>query len=145
MTNQTTNTPKWFPFTIIGINLLALVIIGHGNGLYNLESLYTRHPEESSKTEANEEIQEVKTEAPNRISYSEAEMFMRKRFQTLGQSLVEGRTIDLNGTSLHTFISNDLRTGYMCISTVSEYELDVLAADCGPASQKLMEWNSLVN
>lgn len=80
-----------------------------------------------------------------KITYAEAEIFIRKRFQTQGQSLVEGRTIDINGTSMHTFISNDLSSGLMCISTVSEYELDVFAADCGPASQKLMEWNSLVN
>ena len=71
MTNQTTNTPKWFPFTIIGINLLALVIIGHGNGLYNLESLYTRHPEESSKTEVSSEKEKEVVDVNGTYSYTE--------------------------------------------------------------------------
>ena len=33
--------------------------------------------------------------------------------------------------------------GYVCIGTVSENALEILAVDCGPSERKIQEWNAV--
>lgn len=76
------------------------------------------------------------------ISQSEAQVFMQDRCNSIGQTLMKTKTIDFNGTKLYAFLSVS-ENGMVCITTISENKLEVLAADCGEEQRKINEWNSL--
>ena len=52
------------------------------------------------------------------------------------------KSVIFNGTILYMFLSV-AENGYVCISSVSENALEVLAADCGPSEIKIEEWNAV--
>ena len=89
-----------------------------------------------------EEIEDLKSKIPVSISYSQAEAFMENRCNEIGQTLMKSKTVNFKGTKLYMFLSV-AENGYVCISSVSENALEVLAADCGPSEVKIEEWNAV--
>ena len=65
---------------------------------------------------------------------------MQDRCKTINQTLMKKKTVNFDGTKLFMFLSV-AENGYVCISTVSENVLEILAADCGPQERKMQEWN----
>ena len=76
-----------------------------------------------------------------KISLSDAQSFMKERCRDIGQTLMRTKTIDLNGTTMYAFMSV-AENGKVCISTISEHKLEVLAVDCGEAQMKINQWNN---
>jgi hypothetical protein len=90
----------------------------------------------------NEIIEELKSKIPVLISYPEAESFMQKRCRDVGQTLMKSKTVYFNGTKLYMFLSV-AENGYVCISSISENALEILAANCGPSEIKIEQWNAV--
>jgi hypothetical protein len=89
----------------------------------------------------NQVIEELKSKIPVLISYAQAESFMQKRCSDIGQTLMKSKTVYFNGTKLYMFLSV-AQNGYVCISSISENALEILAADCGPSEIKIEQWNA---
>lgn len=79
---------------------------------------------------------------PPNVTLSEAESFMLDRCQRIRQNLVRKKTVDFQGTTLYMFMSI-AENGMVCISTISEHKLEVIASDCGQYQRKVDEWNNL--
>ena len=77
-----------------------------------------------------------------KVTFSEAEEFMQNRCNATNQTLMKKKSVIFNGTILYMFLSV-AENGYVCISSVSENALEVLAADCGPSEIKIEEWNAV--
>jgi tetratricopeptide (TPR) repeat protein len=77
-----------------------------------------------------------------KVTFSEAEEFMQNRCNAINQTLMKKKSVNFNGTTLYMFLSV-AENGYVCISSVSENALEVLAADCGPSELKIEEWNAV--
>ena len=77
-----------------------------------------------------------------KVTFYEAEAFMQNRCDGINQTLMKKKSINLNGTKLFMFMSV-AENGYVCISTVSEIALEILATDCGPSERKIQEWNAV--
>jgi hypothetical protein len=77
-----------------------------------------------------------------KVTFSEAEAFMQNRCNSTNQTLMKKKSVNFNGTKLYMFLSV-AENGYVCISSVSENALEVLAADCGPSEIKIEEWNAV--
>ena len=77
-----------------------------------------------------------------KVTYSEAEAFMQNRCNAINQTLMKKKSVNFNGTKLFMFMSV-AKNGNVCISTVSEIALEILAADCGPSERKIQEWNAV--
>ena len=77
-----------------------------------------------------------------KVTSYEAEAFMQDRCKTINQTLMKKKTVNFDGTKLFMFLSV-AENGYVCISTVSENVLEILAADCGPQERKMQEWNAV--
>ena len=77
---------------------------------------------------------------PN-VTFDDARDFMQNRCDNIGQTLMKTKTIDFNGTTLYAFMSVG-ENGMVCVSTISEHKLEVLAADCGEAQMKINQWNN---
>jgi len=89
-----------------------------------------------------EKINTLRQSLPISISYTQAEVFMQNRCNEIGQTLMRSKTVNFNGTKLYMFLSV-AENGYVCISSVSENALEVLAADCGPSEVKIEQWNAV--
>jgi tetratricopeptide (TPR) repeat protein len=79
---------------------------------------------------------------PKKITQSEAQNFMESRCRAINQTLMRTKTTHFNGIKLYMFLSV-AENGYVCISTISENVLEIVAADCGPAEIKVEQWNNL--
>lgn len=90
----------------------------------------------------NQVIEELKSKIPISISYAQAESFMKNRCRNVGQTLMKSKTVYFNGTKLYMFLSV-AENGYVCISSISENALEILAADCGPSEIKIDQWNAV--
>jgi hypothetical protein len=77
-----------------------------------------------------------------KVTFSEAESFMQKRCNETNQTLMKKKSVNVDGTKLFMFLSV-AENGYVCISSVSEFALEVLATDCGPSDIKIEEWNAM--
>lgn len=93
-------------------------------------------------TDIDEKINSLKETLPVSITYNEAKAFMQNRCNELGHNLMKSKTVNFNGTKLYLFLSV-AENGYVCVSSISENILEILAADCGPADIKIEEWNSI--
>ena len=82
------------------------------------------------------------TSITSKVTFSEAEAFMQSRCISVGQTLMEKKTVNFNGTKLYMFLSV-AENGYVCISSVSENALEVLASDCGLAETKIQQWDAV--
>ena len=80
---------------------------------------------------------------PAKITFSEAKEFMQNRCYETNQELMRTKTVDFNGTTLYMFLSV-AENGAVCISSVSENALEVLAVDCGSMERKMQEWNAVL-
>lgn len=76
------------------------------------------------------------------VSFADAEAFMQNRCNSINQTLVRKMRTRFDGTTVYLFMSVS-EDGTVCVSSVSEYALEVLAADCGSLETKLEEWNSI--
>ena len=76
------------------------------------------------------------------VSFAEAEAFMQNRCDAVNQTLVRKMRTRFDGTTVYLFMSV-AEDGTVCVSSVSEYALEVLAADCGSLERKLEEWNNI--
>lgn len=125
---------KWKDLTtkekIIGSSLLLVFILLIANASVN-----------SKKSNLVESKRDINT-ANVKVTLKDAVVFMQKRCKTINQKLMEKKTVNFDGTKLYMFMSVDVN-GYVCISTISENALEILAADCGPSERKIQEWNSV--
>ena len=92
----------------------------------------------SSATNTDSEYNTVVT----KVTFSEAEAYMQDRCNSINQTLMKKKSVNFEGTKLYMFLSV-AENGYVCISTVTENALEVLAADCGPSERKIREWNAV--
>ena len=92
--------------------------------------------------DVNEKIKSLTETLPTSITYAEAKAFMQNRCNELGQNLMKSKTVNFNGIKLYLFLSV-AENGYVCVSSISENTLEILAADCGPADIKIEEWNAI--
>ncbi|TKS56283.1 hypothetical protein FCN74_07335 [Mesohalobacter halotolerans] len=76
------------------------------------------------------------------VTFNEAEIFMQKRCNDINQTLMRKHVTNFNGTKMYMFLSV-ARDGNVCISSISENKLEVIAADCGPSEIKIQQWNAL--
>lgn len=77
-----------------------------------------------------------------KVTFDEANTFMRNRCISINQTLMRSKTVNFNGTLLYMFLSV-AENGDACISSVSENKLEVFAVDCGIVEMKVSEWNAL--
>lgn len=77
------------------------------------------------------------------ISFSQAELFMERRCSDIGQILVNSKGANIDGHRVYAFISVSIESGQTCMSIISEYELSIMAADCGDYEVIINNWNSL--
>lgn len=77
-----------------------------------------------------------------KVTLEEAKAFMQQRCNAINQTLMRYKTVDFNGSTMYVFMSV-AQDGSVCISSVSEYKLEVLAADCGHVDVKIEQWNKL--
>ena len=73
-------------------------------------------------------------------SFEEAMEFMAKRCENIDQMLVDGMEYDLEGNTIYLFLSVSTDNVYGCVSTITPYALDVIAADCDYYSVKSEQW-----
>jgi hypothetical protein len=122
---------------ITGLFLVALAV-----------SLIVRNlPATSSKQQvptsaAKQQQQNIESSIPASITYAQAEAFMRKRCREVRQTLMRSKTVYFKGTKLYMFLTV-AKNGYVCISSISENALEVLASDCGSSEIKIEQWNAL--
>ncbi|MBI49608.1 MAG: hypothetical protein CL850_04905 [Crocinitomicaceae bacterium] len=64
---------------------------------------------------------------------------MTERCNNLGQTLVDAKSSDAYPIKTFVFLSKG-DNGMMCISLISENELELLATDCGIMEEKMSEW-----
>ena len=77
-----------------------------------------------------------------RVTFAEAESFMQDRCNAVNQTLIKKKAVVFNGTNLYMFLSV-ATDGQACISSISEFKLEVLATDCGEAMVKIQQWNEV--
>jgi hypothetical protein len=78
-----------------------------------------------------------------RISLYSAELFMTRRCERLNHTLVKKGTVKLeDGSTFYVFLS--VYGEYLCISVVSDRELDILSADCGPQGRMVDRWTRIL-
>jgi hypothetical protein len=122
--------------------LFTLMIFGAliylGTGLFKgCEGEATGNAVKSKEIDKSQEIK------PNKkITQSEAEAFMKERCRSINQTLMNTKTVNFDGHKLYMFLSV-AKNGYVCISSISEYELELLATDCGISEVKVSQWNEL--
>lgn len=78
----------------------------------------------------------------NKVTYAEAEAYMRDRCDAVNQTLVRKVSVDYDGKTIYMFLTVD-DNGHACISGISQFELEILSTDCGPYEQKISAWNAL--
>lgn len=77
-----------------------------------------------------------------KITFSEAREFMKKRLLNVNQTLMDSKMTSFDGKTLYVFLSV-AEDGTVCISSVSEFALEVIASDCGNVYVKTEQWNNL--
>jgi|GEM_PF-6684898 len=77
-----------------------------------------------------------------KVSFSEAQNFMRRRLSNINQTLMDSKKTSFDGKILYCFLSV-AEDGTVCISSISEFSLEVLASDCGNVYVKTEQWNNL--
>ena len=77
-----------------------------------------------------------------KITFNQAEAFMQERYKKINQTLMKKKSVSFDGTEIYMFLS-EAENGYVCISSISENVLDILAVDCGTSDRKIREWNEL--
>lgn len=83
----------------------------------------------------------IETKIVEKVTLSQAQAFMQNRCDNIGQTLMRTKTIDFDGTTMYAFMSV-AENGMVCVSTISEHKLEVLASDCGEAQMKINQWNN---
>ena len=78
----------------------------------------------------------------NKVTYAEAEAYMRDRCDAVNQTLIRKLSVDYDGKTIYMFLTVD-DNGHACISGISQFELEILSTDCGPYGQKISAWNAL--
>ena len=76
------------------------------------------------------------------VTFKEAEFFMQQRCNDINQNLMRKKVTNFNGTKMYMFLSV-ATNGYVCISSISENKLEVIATDCGPSEIKIQQWNAI--
>lgn len=112
-----------------GLMLIAFALFPFFNSI-----IYDNSSSSNSGSESHSNI--------TKVTFSEAEAFMQNRCNATNQTLMKKKSVNFNGTKLFMFLSV-AENGYVCISSVSENALEVLAADCGPSEIKIEEWNAV--
>lgn len=77
-----------------------------------------------------------------KVSFSEAETFMRDRCKKTNQTLMKGKESEMNGIKIYAFMSV-AQNGMTCISIISENKLELINSDCGNTQKKINEFNRL--
>ena len=74
-----------------------------------------------------------------KVTFEQARSFMTERCNTIGQTLVDAKSSDAYQIKTFVFLSRG-DDGMMCISLISENELELLATNCGTMEEKMSEW-----
>ena len=97
---------------------------------------------DSKKEEESSNSTSGKQAKIEKITFNQAEEFMLERTKNLNQTLMKKKSVNFDGTKIYMFLSV-AENGYVCISSISENVLEVLAADCGTYERKIQEWNAV--
>lgn len=84
---------------------------------------------------------EVKEIEAKKYTYSDAQNYMAGECKNIHQELLQGKTIKYGENIVFIFLTQK-GWGDFCISTITEYKLEVIAADCGKA-EKVLEFENL--
>jgi hypothetical protein len=116
--------------------LFALILIISCFGNETKSDDNTDSDDELSSSSDNSKIKSKK------ITFNQAEAFMEERCKKINQTLMKKKSVSFDGTEIYMFLSV-AENGYVCISSISENVLDILAVDCGTSDRKIREWNEL--
>lgn len=97
------------------------------------------------ETNLESDLEEPKLKEPKKVTFIEAERFVRERGRDLGHSLIDKHMITQDdGSKLFMFLTESQEHyGYVCVQTVSEFKLEVIAVDCNTAGVKLPQWSQV--
>jgi hypothetical protein len=105
------------------------------------EAIESRIHNLSLMTSINNQRNQQKQHGP--ITLSQAEASMRTRCESVGQILVNSKSVSFDQKTLYTFLSVSSESGEACISTISEFALEVISVDCGDYEEIISDWNTL--
>ena len=77
-----------------------------------------------------------------KVSFSQAETFMKDRCKKINQTLMKGKESEMNGIKIYAFMSV-AQNGMLCISIISENKLELISSDCGNTQRKINEFKRL--
>lgn len=77
-----------------------------------------------------------------KVSFSQAETFMKDKCKKTNQTLMKGKESEMNGIKIYAFMSV-AQNGMACISIISENELALIKSDCGNSKRKINEFKRL--
>ncbi len=129
------------PFSDLGFYQQAKLMLMCYSGLAILMSPFFIYPFVSSSENSKLKSIDVKEVAAKKYTYSDAQNYMVGVCKNINQELLQGKTIKYGENVVFIFLS---QKGYgdFCISTVTEYKLEVISADCGKA-EKVLEFENL--
>ncbi len=116
--------------------LLALTVIGYAGDKKNTST------DDSTTYEDTSSSDEESTDASSKVSFADADAFMQARLKELGHAFIDRREKIIEGETYYLFLSVP-QNGYLCVSTMSEYELKVIASDCNLYDIKMAQWREL--
>ena len=131
--------------SLLHYSILFLIIFYVLGGTNDNKSNSSKENSTTNKTEKPNKTDETTNSSSSNeklVTFSEAEEFMQQRCNAVNQTLMKKKSVVFNGTKLYMFLSV-AQDGQACISSVSEYKLEVLAADCGEAMVKIQQWNEV--
>lgn len=83
-----------------------------------------------------------KEKPDSKVSFSQAETFMKDKCKKINQTLMKGKESEMNGIKIYAFMSV-AQNGMACISIISENELALIKSDCGNSKRKINEFKRL--
>jgi hypothetical protein len=125
--------PSWLLIAFFSIFFIILVNLDKNSKdslNYENESEKYQSPEKESHYER------------KKVTVYEAEEFMRSRCVASNQIIEATKTVNFNGVKLFMFLTIS-ENGSVCISSISENALEILAVDCGSAEMKIQQWNEI--
>jgi hypothetical protein len=83
--------------------------------------------------------QSSSAQSSKNITFNEAKSFMRSTCKNIGQTLLDGKTMKVDGYDVYIFLHG--RGGKYCISMINTFVLEVKAVDCGGKEKQRQYWN----
>lgn len=98
---------------------------------------------DSSQETGSDSIKVTNSENTNTFTpftFDQAMTFMQSRCLDINQELVDAMEVNFDGQPLYVFLTAEPSYTYLCVSSVSQWKLDVMASDCGRYQEKMDQW-----